>query len=53
MAIYLDHNATSPMHPEIDLDAAREIFSKDVEASAMKLLELVNKLPALIRQAAG
>ena len=56
MPVYLDHNATSPMHPQV-LEAIRVSFGmdnslQDVEMLIVKLQELINKLPTVIRQAA-
>jgi cysteine sulfinate desulfinase/cysteine desulfurase-like protein len=65
MSFYLDHNATSPSHvlsamgvaDSLALNAIRVSFGmgnnlQDVDALIAKLQELVNKLPAVIRQVA-
>ena len=56
MPVYLDHNATSPTHPRV-LDAIRvssgmDNSLQDVEMLIVKLQDLINKLPTVIRQAA-
>ena len=56
MPVYLDHNATSPMHPQvldaISVSSGMDNSLQDVEMLIVKLQELINKLPTVIRQAA-
>ena len=65
MQTYFNHNATSPLHaemleammPYLALNVTRASFGmsntpQEVDALVSKLQGLINKLPAIIRQAA-
>jgi cysteine sulfinate desulfinase/cysteine desulfurase-like protein len=65
MQTYFDHNATSPLHPQVleammpylALNAIRASFGmsntlQEVDALVSKLQGLINKLPTIIRQSA-
>jgi len=65
MQTYFDHNATSPLHPQVlesmmpylALNAIRASFGmsntlQEVDALVPDLHDLINNLPAVMRQAA-